>query len=772
VASRQPSRQRQDELAARYRATAGSGRPVPGAPPSPTTFFTVGKPAKKGRFIDYPRAGRSGWTRFVPSWRFVLGSFTFLVLAAFGGLFAAYAATPSQPANADALAQTSVAAYADGSPIGQFKQEQRTLVKLAQVPDPVQKAVLSAEDRTFYQNNGVSPTGIMRAAWSNFRGGSTTQGGSTITQQYVKNFFLSNERSWQRKVKELFISVKIDREVPKDKILQDYLNRIYFGRNAYGIQAASQAWFGKDVGKLTPSQGAFLAGIINGPELYDPKAGGTEAATERWRYVLDGMVTEKWMTQTDETKILAEGLPKPIVKKTVVDLTHQRSYLMDMIAKEFIAKTGLSREDLDTKGYFIRTTFQPALIDQGIAAIDKVLGPRKTWPTGTEVGMSTVDPTTGAVLAIYGGDGTSSWNAATQAPVIAGSTFKPFGLIAALKGVESEGIAPLSLRSRYSGHSPYILGSGEKVQNFDNEQAGMVDLPTATAESLNTVYVQLNERMHPKATLEAAVAAGVPRGTRGLETNMTNILGTSSPHVIDMAGAYATIANQGVRNPTFFIRSVTQRRNNALVFSYTPKGARVFSKEVMADTTYAMQQVIKRGTGTYARQLGRPAAGKTGTSSDFKSAWFVGFTPQLSTAVALYRTTPEGGIASLDGWGRYKGQNLSGPTFPVRLWTEYMSTLLDGKPELQFPPPAYGGDTENPAPPPSSAAPSPSDTPSPTATDGGGQGGGQGGGGQSGGGGGGQPSPTDQPSSQPPTPGPPTPTGGGGGASPIPPATG
>ncbi len=663
--------------------------------------------------------------RWIPSWKFVLGSMfgvASLLVVAFAVF---YAVTPIPAAKADALSQTSLVFYSDGTQIGQFKKEQRTVVPLSRVPDHVRDAVLAIEDRTFYDNRGVSPRGMIRAAWNNARGGDV-QGGSTITQQYVKNFFLTTDRTIQRKAREFVISLKVAQQVPKDKILEDYLNKIYFGRNAYGIQAAARAYFGKDVDKLTVSEGAFLAGIINSPESYDPADGpqSTELATERWTAVLTAMTEEGWLDPTQAQQVTAAGLPQVRKATAGADRTRQRGYLMDMVLDEYASRMGLTREEarekLETGGYQIRTTFDKAMINKGIEAVEETLGKRSTWPEGTQVSIAAVEPGTGAVKAVYAGDDKRFANGVTQDRVISGSTFKPFTLIAALEGNESKGVEPLSLRSRFSGRSPYkVDGSDLEFKNFgrgNGQQFGMIDLLTATANSVNTVYVQLNEEVGPEQTRKVAVRAGLPEDTEDLTDEqgndyLSNVLGSAAPHVLDMAFAYSTFAAEGQRpKQSYVISSVARLADQGVEYAYKPKAEPVFDPDVIADATYAMQQVIRRGSGSYASNLGRPAAGKTGTSSDNKSAWFTGFTPQLATAVAIYNISGSG-QSSVEGWGRYAGQEITGGSFPVRVWTTFMRAALEGTEVQRLPEPAYGGEPVNPAPPP---APTPTAEPSPS----------------------------------------------------------
>lgn len=671
--------------------------------------------ARRKRFIDYPRAARRGWTRWIPSWRVVSS----VVLLGIGGLavafLAMYANAEVTPPNATTQAQTTIVYYNDGkTEIGRFQKENRTIVPLSSVPQTVRYAVLAAEDRSFYTNTGVSVTGILRAAWNNSQGGSL-QGGSTITQQYVKNAILNNQqRTASRKLNEFFIALKISRQLSKDDILGNYLNTIYFGRNYYGIEAASQGYFHKNVGKLNPSEGAFLAGIINGPSLYDPATGptATALAKERWTFVADGMAKEGWVTPEARAamKFPVVQPPKTVTKKAPDD---QTGYLLQMVRNELVNVKHLYTDtQLDTGGLRIITTFDRHLISDAVRSVHSTLPARSKWPTGTQVALVSIDPRTGAVVSIYGGDGKRSQNAVTQDVAQAGSTFKPFTLITGLTGTAEH--EPFSLKSRFDGRSPLKL-DGYTVRNFGNEQFGKISLLTATEHSVNTVYVQLNADVGAKNTLATAVKAGLPSGTGGLGPEISNVLGPSSPHPIDMASAYATIAAQGTRHPWFVVQQV--RNSNGPIFTYRPAGTRAFDADVMADTTYAMQQVVKRGTAARANSLDRPAAGKTGTSDDSQSAWFVGFTPQLTTAVAMYRIDPEppNGPLPLKGFAGVSTSAMTGGGLPTRIWTNYMTDALDGKPVLDFPDPAYGGVTVDPEP---SQTPTPTNTPTtaPTTT--------------------------------------------------------
>ena len=693
------------------RSQAGYG---PGYQTGPRTSRSGG-----WRIIDYPRYGRRGWLRWLPSWKLVLGLFLFGLLTVLVALLSAYAAT-TVPTDRDPLAtaQSSSVYYADGKLIGTYPGPNRRTVPLSKVPEHLQYAVLAAEDRSFYANSGVSLRGTVRAAVNDVRGGSL-QGGSTITQQYVKNYFDLRDRTITRKAKEFFIALKINRQTDKKVILTSYLNAIYMGRNSYGVQAASSLYFGKDVSKLTVSESAYLAGIINGPELYDiyDKGDAPARAQQRWRYTLDGMVAEGWLTQADrDAQTFPKILPPP---KKSNSRAGQVGYLMDLVSKEVALRLKVSENDLETKGYRITTTFDPALIKDAVAAAKKVpaLSAKQSAKGDLHTAIVTIDPASGAVKAIYGGEDylKRQANAATQDIAQAGSTFKIFTLIAALQYGDKNG--PMSLRSRFEGYSPRVVDGFEKpVRNFGGgrgEQFPTIDLVDATVHSVNTVYAQLNERIGAEKTIEAARKAGIPAAVT-IESNPGNVLGDASPHAIDMASAYATIASGGVYHRPFVVSTIAPIGGGKPIWSTPTKGTRVFDQSVMADVSYAMERVVRRGTASFARNLNRPSAGKTGTSSGNLSAWFVGFTPQLSTAVAMYRTdrTPTGGPVPLV---KILGKSeVTGGSFPTQVWTEFMSRALDNKKVEDFPAAVFGGDTFNAAPPP--APPKPQPTASPTAT--------------------------------------------------------
>src|SRR6476661_4300368 len=531
-----------------------------------------------------------------------LAGFLLLVI----GFFVAYAAISVPQPNELANQQASIIYFADGkTEIARISQVNRESVPLSQVPKAVQEAHLAAEDRNFYQNSGISPTGILRGALATLRGGAT-QGGSTITQQYVKNYFLSQDQTLSRKGKEIIISIKIAKQESKDQILDNYLNTIYYGRGAFGIQTASKAYFNKDVSKLTPSEGALLASVVKGPSFFDPGLGASQKANAeaRWKYVMDGMVSQGWLTPQERAAAVfpAKSL---VTYQPSKNASGPNGFIVDAVKRELKAKLKLADTDIDKGGYRIVTTIDQRAQKAALAAV-KARMPTGKGTSSLRVGLTSIKPGDGAVVAMYGGADyqKEQFNTATQATMQAGSTFKIFTLLAALSQDN-----PISTKTRFDGRSPQYFKEFEDskaktdflrrggVRNFGpfpGEQFGNIDLRTATGHSVNTVYAQLNIKVGPKATRDAAVAAGLPE--KGLGTNYANVLGTSHVTVTDMANAYATIAAQGTRVTPYYIRSVKGGPGD-LNYKAKPAKKAAFDKGVTADTVDAMQQVIKEGTG-------------------------------------------------------------------------------------------------------------------------------------------------------------------------------
>ncbi|ASY28303.1 penicillin-binding protein [Candidatus Planktophila limnetica] len=609
-----------------------------------------------------------------------------IFLAGFGfiagaTLFAFAYFTVSVPdPNAFVNSQSTIIQYSNGEEIGRIGSENRQIVPLAKIPMNVRHAVLAAEDRSFYSNRAFSITGIARAVINNLRGGSL-QGGSTITQQYAKTAFLSPERTIQRKIKELVIAIKLENQLSKDQIFESYLNTIYFGRGSYGVQTAAQQYFNRNVDQLTNAQAIVISCILRSPGFYDPSYSkeNEERLTNRFDYVVKGMIEAEWLSEEDAAKL---KFPTIAPRVTSGSLSGPKGHIIEAVSKE-LKSLGFTEEQLLVGGLVIKTTIDQKAQTAAVDAINK-LTPTKV-PENLHIALVAIRPGTGEVVAMYGGADylKRQLNDATQAIALAGSTFKSFALVAALE-------AGIPLTSMWNGDSPQIfddLGKPYEVGNYGNEGWGQVDLLFATKHSINTVYVPLGQKAGLDNVVSAARRAGIPETVAMMPTPSV-ALGPASPHVIDVANAYATFAAQGIKSKPYLVTSVLGS-NKGVLYEGRAQTEEVFSKEVMADLTYALKSVVNGGTGAAALALGRPAAGKTGTSQSNASAWFSGYTPQLAASVSFFR---DDATQTLNGIGGLT--SVTGGSFPARIWTAFMKGALKGEPVMDFPAPSNVGGLE------------------------------------------------------------------------------
>jgi membrane peptidoglycan carboxypeptidase len=666
-----------------------------GTPTGGRRRYAAGKGGGKGKGGGRKR----GWRRFVTLKAFGLYILGMGLLGVIG-IGVAYAITPVPEGNDFAQSETSIVYWADGTTeLGRFNAEDRESVDLGDVPLHVQHAVVAAEDRSFYENDGFDLVGIARAGIGYIKGGGTVAGGgSTITQQYVKNYYLVQDQTLTRKFRELFISVKIDQQLDKDDILQSYLNTIWFGRSLYGVQTASRSYFGKPVSELTLEEGAGLAAILRSPHRYDPTLGPENAARfeERFRYVLDGMVD---MGNLDEATAAAAVVPTVLPEAKANRYGGPNGYLLQQVRRELIA-AGIPEAELDTGGLRIISTFDQKAQNAAVAAVEQE---RPTeGAENVHVGLTAVKPGDGAVVAMYGGPDAVSqpYDDALEAKPNAGSTVKPFTLAAALE----QGI---SLESRYSGNSPFAVPElGPKPVNNQNDAdyGEAVDLVTATERSINTAFVDLTMQMGPSKVDEMLIRSGFPEGTSDLSDRqgIRVTLGAAPVATVDMANSYATLASGGRRAQWYTVASATAP-GGAVLYEGKKEIEQVIESDVVADVTYAMTQVVEGDNGSArntAGELGRPSAGKTGTHEDL-SAWYGGFTPQLAAAVSIFRTdyaADEPTMMSLDGVGDM--DTFTGGRFPARIWTVFMKAALEGTEVVPFPERADVGEPVNPTPTP------------------------------------------------------------------------
>ena len=579
--------------------------------------------------------------------------------------------------------QSTIIQYSNGSEIGRIGAQNRTIVPLAKMPLHLRQAVLAAENRNFYSEHAFSFSGFARAVIDNVKTLGRGGGGSTITQQYAKTAFLTQERTITRKIKELVIAIKLENQLSKDQILENYLNTIYFGRGSYGVETASQQYFNRSAKQLNLAQSAVIASILRSPGFYDPQysENNMKRLQARFQYVLDGMVKAGWIT---EAKAKATKFPTIMPGTSEGWLSGPKGYLIEMVRAELV-KRGFTDDQLMKGGLIVKTTFDQKAQTSAVAAVAKLTP--KGAPENLHIGLVAIRPGTGEIIALYGGADyvKRQLNDATQSIALAGSTFKPFALAAGLE-------AGIPLTSMWNGDSPQYFddnGKPYEVNNYGDEGWGQVSLLTATSHSINTIYVPLGIKVGPDRVVDVARRAGIPDSVAMMPTPSV-VLGAASPHVIDVAVAYATFASNGVYAAPWFITEVNGSNGGVLYQAASPSPNTVFSKDVMADLTYGLQEVVKNGTATFGTAgLGRPAAGKTGTSEQNASAWFAGYTPQLSAAVAMFR---DDATQTLNGIGGLN--SVTGGTFPAKIWTAFMKGALKGDPVLSFPKPVNSGGTD------------------------------------------------------------------------------
>ncbi|WP_246083732.1 transglycosylase domain-containing protein [Nonomuraea diastatica] len=604
----------------------------------------------------------------------------------------------------EATAQGSVIYYRDGKTVLARQGVDRKKVELAQVPTNVRDAVIAAENRSFYEDAGVSVKGTARAVWSTITG-QQLQGGSTITQQLVRNYYsgLSQERSVTRKFKEILIAMKVDQSKPKDWVLEQYLNTIYFGRGANGVQSAAQAYFGKDVGELSVAEGAYLASVIQQPSRFAaPEGSDLAAARARWKSVIDAMGQTGALTAPQAAAQRFPGLKAP---KKPFELKGQAQYMLEQVTAE-LNRRGYSDEDINSGGLKIVSTFDKKLMQAAKRAVKNAL-PDAT-PEKVRTGLAAVDPKTGEVVAFYGGRPSQSayYDSAFSAKVMAGSTFKPYTLAAALDN-------GFDLSTRVDGNSPLQVASASKpIPNESGRSYGQINLISATQNSVNTAFVDLGQKVGLDKVAGVAEAAGIPASQLDRHKTAASFpLGVASVSAVQNASGFSTFANEGVHMEAHVVRSVTDAEGREEVVK--PASARVVGEQAAADTTYAMQQVVKYGTGAAARLYDRPVAGKTGTTDKSKSVWFNGFTPQLAVAVNMFRD--DNATVTIPGYGTQFGGQL-----PAQIWRAFMTEAMEGKPVEEFPEPSdLGYDYGYSAPTDDGDVPEQEDTPPVSPDDGG-----------------------------------------------------
>jgi penicillin-binding protein 1A len=553
----------------------------------------------------------------------------------------------------------------DGSQLANLYTENRIWIPIAQIPVPVRNAFIATEDQHFYQHHGVDFGGILRAGLADWRH-EQFQGASTITQQLARRLFLSGQVSIARKVQEALLAIEIERYYTKDEILERYLNIIYFGSGAYGIQAASHTYFGTDVSRLSIGQAALLAGLPAAPSDYSPFV-SLERAKERQRHVLERMVASDFITQAQMDDELAKPLGL-IAERPSGLQSYKYPYFTTYVTHLLEAQFG--HQATFEGGLQVYTTMDPRMQSAAQDAVSWGITQGKAEGIGAGEGaLVAIRPSTGEILAMVGGAEpfslTNQFNRAWQARRQPGSSFKPYVYTAAI----DSGMSPASIID----DSPisYPMGDGTRwaPQDDDHRFLGPITLRYALAQSRNVVAVKLAEQLGIDKVMEYAKRMGVKAA---LEANLSLALGTSGVAPLDQAAGYATLANAGIHIDPTPIRIVRDSFGTPVLDNSYPQQTEVVSAGTAYVVTSMMESVINEGTGYPNAQIGRPAAGKTGTTSDFRDAWFVGFTPDLVAAVWI-------------GNDNYHQMSESyGGNIPARIWARFMKAALDKTPKHDF----------------------------------------------------------------------------------------
>jgi penicillin-binding protein 1A len=572
-------------------------------------------------------------------------------------------------------AQTTFVYDANDTRLGSLSAEDRVPVKLAAVPRIVIDAVVSTEDRSFFKHGGVDPLGLVRATVADLRHRGAVQGGSTITQQYVKNAYVGPQRNVGRKLREAVLSIKVERKYSKQQILERYLNTIYLGRGAYGVQAAARAYFGKDVGQLGVGEAALLAGLIRSPESADPDR-LPQVALARRAASLAAMARDRRITrrQRDEATAAPLGVvPRQQQDASVAMADKGTRYFFEYVRALLVQRYG--EQAVSAGGLRVKTTLDLGMQSKAYDAVYGFL--RTNEPAGALVAVNDQ----GEVKAMVGGRdfAASSVNLAVGregggAGRQAGSTFKPFLLAETVK----EGYSVLS---SFPGPPEVTIPKADNgrdwpVTNFDKEDAGpSVNLVDATTHSVNTVYAQLETAIGAAHLVDMAHQLGV---ASPLPPNASLVLGTSDVSVLEMAGAYSTFANRGMRVDPHVITEV-RTADGTVLDRARPVRVKVLERAQADVVTYCLRQAVQKGTGTGA-QFGRPLAGKTGTTEDFADAWFVGYTPKLTAAV--WMGYPEGASRRMTS---VRGRKVNGGSFPATIFQRFMAAVASDMDTGDFP---------------------------------------------------------------------------------------
>ncbi|MGW5970887.1 transglycosylase domain-containing protein [Streptomyces sp. NPDC055186] len=672
-----------------------------------------------------------GRIRRLFTWKKILGTFFGLCLLGMGAFIVLYMVIDIPEGNADAQEQSNVYKYSDGSFMAREGNVNREVVELAQIPKPVQRAFVAAENKTFYKDAGVDLKGTARGLL-NTVSGKGAQGGSTITQQYVKNYYLTQDQTVSRKFKELVISLKLDQEKSKDYILAGYMNTSYYGRGAYGVQAAAQAYYGVDSEELEVEQGAYLAALLQAPSQYDwavASETGKRLVKNRWNYVLDNMVEQGWLDGSERSGM---EFPVPDDPKGNPGMAGQTGYLVNAansaLKKQLVAEGAVEDAKqadalVDLGGWTVtlnidkkkQTALEKAVKTQ---LTDKLDPKARKVDADVQAGAVSVDAKTGAVVAMYGGvDYLKHYmNNATRPDYQPASTFKPVILAAAFEEqAETQDGERITPNTVYDGTSKRpVVENGREVgfapENEDDVDYDDITVQTAMNKSVNSAFAQMGVDIGMAKVMETAGKLGMD--VEKLEAVPAQTLGSMGASPLEMAGVYATLDNHGKKTTPTILKSAEHL--DRTVTAPDAIGEQVISREAADTVTSVLTGVVDDGTARAAvrdhpLRGGQQVAGKTGTSDNNKSAWFAGYTPDLVTTVGLFGEDDKPPHPQVEMYGALGKPRISGGGFPAQIWSAYTFGVMEKTSRFDLK--TSQGAAVKPPPSPSSSSPSPSDSP-------------------------------------------------------------
>ncbi len=565
---------------------------------------------------------------------------------------------------------TSVVYASDGSVLAEWHaEEDRALITYDELPRHLIDAVVAIEDERYWAHAGVDLQALARALIADLESGTIAQGGSTITQQYLKNVVLTPEVTLDRKVAEAALALRLEEGLSKEEILERYLNTVYLGDGAYGVGTAATHYFGKAPRDLTLGESALLAGLIQSPGSTDPYR-DPDAALARRRVVLERMVRLGWISQDEAEAADRESLVLQVQRPGDVS---RYPYFTEEVKRRLLDDPALGETATDRYnaifrgGLRIYTTVDPLVQESAEAAVASVLEGQAPYAA-----LAAVDPRTGHVLGLVGGndfyneeDPVARFNLATQGARQPGSSFKPFVLAAALEH-------GLTLENIFEGGNSITVATDSgpwTVENYNNANFPNLTLLEATVFSVNVVYAQVVDLIGPDAVVDVAAATGIG----GLQPFHSIALGAQEVSPLDMASAYGTFAAEGIHVDPILVTAI-ETHDGVNIYEAVPVVTEALSRDVAQTLTGALTEVVKRGTGQQAR-IGRPIAGKTGTSQDHHDAWFVGYTPEL--AAAVWVGFPEGQVTMEPPTTPY---TITGGSWPAQIWSRFASGALSGTP--------------------------------------------------------------------------------------------